>query len=163
MKFLYLMLFASIGAHAASSFVLGKDLISAVDAHSRAANLHPLKSSGDNELRVWAHSYMSGRITGYVVASDGAITCHTKYRYADESITIDRAKCRPWHSGQNLLAELGTISALNGKEWDCPMHDGGGFYIEGVHDGSRFALSVSNPHACDDADSKAVITLLDNL
>ena len=163
MKLLYLVLLASFGAHAASSYVLGKDLLAAMDAHSRAANLQPLKNSGNEELRVWGNNYMGRSITGFVISKNGAMTCHTTYLYADNRVTIKRAKCRPWHRGQDALAELETISALDGKEWDCPMFDGGGFYIEGVHNGSRFALRVSNPSACDDADSKSVVSLLSKL
>lgn len=163
MRFLYLLLLFPFGVHAGSSYVIGKDLLRAVDAYSRAANLLPLKNSGPDELRVWSQDYMGGRITGYVISRDESIRCNTKYSYADGTVTMGHAKCRPWHRGQDALAELDDISALDGKEWDCPMLDGAGFYIEGVSKGRRFALRVSNPDACADKDSKAVIALLKKL
>ena len=163
MRFLYFLLFASFGVHAGSSYVLGKDLLSAVDAYSRAANLLPLKDSGPDELRVWGHDYMGRRVTGYVISESAAITCRTKYQYVDGTVKIDHAKCRPWHRGQDALAELDSISALNGKEWDCPMLDGAGVYIDGVRNGVRFALRVGNPDACEDENSKAVVSLLRKL
>ena len=40
-------------------YALSDGLPSALDAHSRAANLQPLKPSAEDELRVWIHGYMA--------------------------------------------------------------------------------------------------------
>lgn len=163
MRILYLLLLASFGANAGSSFVIGKDLQSALDAHSRAANLSPLKSSSPDQLRVWGNDYMGRRITGYAISESGALICNTKYTYADGTIEIDRARCRPWPRGHGALDDMDNLLTLDGRQWDCPMFDGGGFYIEGVRNGKHFALRVSNPDACDDKESAAVINLLRKL
>jgi hypothetical protein len=161
MKFLYLLLFVSFGANAASSYVAGGDLRSAMDAYSHAANLRPLRDSGDDELRIWSRDYMGGRIAGLIIFKGGAIKCQATSHYADGTITVDHAKCRPWHKGQATLAALDAISLLDGKDWNCPMLDGGEVYIDGVRSGRRFALRVGNPDACSDPDSKVVLDLLD--
>ena len=164
MRLLYLTMFVSLGASAASSsYVLGKDLLSAMDAHSRAANLRPTRDSGSDEIRIWAHDYMGRRITGYVISKGSAMKCTGTYAYADGTITVNRTRCRASHTGKDALNLLDSISALDGKEWDCPMFDGAGFYIEGVRTKKRFALRVGNPDACDDSDSKVVVQVLREL
>jgi hypothetical protein len=160
MKIPYLLLFASFGAAAASSYATGKDLPSAMDAYSRAANLRPLRPSGNDELRIWSRDYMLGSVEGIVISKGGAIKCLATSHYADGTITVDRAKCRPWHKGQDALTALEDISALNGKEWDCPVFDGGEIYVDGMAGGKRFNFRVGNPSFCSDSDSKMVVELL---
>ena len=160
MKILYLLVFASSGAAAASSYATGKDLPSAMDAYSHAANLRPLRQSGDNELRIWSRDYMLGSVEGIVISKSGATKCIAASQYADGIITVARAKCRPWHKGQEALAALDEISLLDGKEWDCPLFDGGEIYVDGLRDGKRFTFRVGNPGFCGDHDSKIVVELL---
>ena len=160
MKILYLLVFASFGAAAASSYATGKDLPSAMDAYSHAANLRPLRQSGDDELRIWSRDYMLGSVEGIVISKSGAIKCIATSQYADGIITVARAKCRPWHKGQEALATLDEISLLDGKEWDCPVFDGGEIYVDGLRDGKRFTFRVGNPGFCSDHDSKIVVELL---
>jgi hypothetical protein len=160
MKILYLLAFASFGATAASSYATGKDLQSAMDAYSHSANLRPLRS-GDDELRIWSRDYMVGSVEGIVISKGGAIKCYATSRFADGTITIDRAKCRPWHKGQDALAALDDIALLDGKDWNCPVFDGGEIYVDGVRGGKRFTFRVGNPGFCSDPDSKMVVDLLD--
>lgn len=158
---LLLLLAASFGASAASSYELGKDVSLALDAYSHAANIQPLRGSGDDELRIWSIGSMSGSVFGVVISNDGAIKCHGSYKYAAGTITLGRAKCRPWHKGQAALLMLDPVARLDGKEWDCPLFDGSDVYIDGVRNGRRFSLRVGNPWACSDPESKTVMGLVD--
>ena len=160
MKSLWLLLLAPLSAQAAESYVVGGELQSALDAYARSANLLPLKDSGRDELRIWSFDYMSGRVEGFAISRSGSIRCQTKYHYKDRVITIDRARCRPWQKRESAIDALESLAPLNGKEWDCPMFDGGGFFVEGVRNGRRVGLRVSNPGACKDAGSRAVIDLV---
>jgi len=163
MRLLYLILLASFGSHAAERYAPAEDIRAAMDAYSRAANLQPLKASGEDELRLWARGYMSGRIDGYVFSKYAALNCQASSSYAEDIVTIERARCRRWSKGEDTLDALGALSALDGKQWDCPLFDGVAIYVEGVSAGRRFAFRVSNPSACDDLDSKAVLDLLAKL
>jgi hypothetical protein len=155
------------GTNTAQSYTEGDNLLSVMDAYSRAVNLQPLRPSGDDELRIWSTDYMSGRITGVAISKNTAIRCNTKYNYSEDGITtIEPATCQRvlrWHKNKDAIAALDTISALDGKQWDCPVFDGYGVYIEGVRNGKRFALRVSNPDACNDPDSKAVVNFLSRI
>jgi hypothetical protein len=160
MKLLFLLA-ASFVASTASSYQLDKDVSLALDAYSHAANIRPLRDFGDDELRIWSIGSMSGSVVGVVISRGGAIQCHGSYKYAEGTITIGRAKCRPWHKGQAALSLLDPVAALDGKEWDCPVFDGSDIYIDGVRNGRRFSLRVGNPWACSDPQSKAVMDLVD--
>ncbi len=163
MRLLYLILLASFGSHAAERYAPAGDLRAAMDAYSRAANFQPLKASGEDELRLWARDYMGGRIDGYAFSKNTALNCQASSSYAEGVVTIERARCRRWSKGEDALDALSTLSALDGKQWDCPLFDGIAIYVEGVSAGRKFAFRVSNPGACDDPDSKAVMDLLAEL
>jgi hypothetical protein len=166
MKLIYLVLFASFGANAAEIYATEDSVLSAVNAYSRSADLQPLDSSGADELRIWTRSYMGGRITGYVISAHRAMKCQTNSSYADGSVTIEPTRCHRiwrWHNNKDAIDALDTLSAMSGKEWDCPMDDGGEIYIDGVRSAKRISLRVGNPNFCDDSESKAVANLLQTL
>jgi hypothetical protein len=160
MKVFWLILFASFGAHAGERYATDGDLLSTMDAYARAANLQPLKRSDGDSLRVWSRDYMLGAIEGYAISEGNAIKCRTTSDYLDGVISIERARCRRWHKGTVGADVLDGLAALDGRQWNCPLMDGGETYIEGVRNGRRFALRVGNADACDDADSKTVVHLL---
>ena len=160
MKVFWLILFASFGAHAAERYATDGDLLSTMDAYARAANLQPLKQSDGDSLRVWSRDYMLGAIEGYSFSGGSAIKCRATSEYLDGVISIQRARCRPWHKDAVGLDALDDLAALDGRQWDCPLHDGSETYVEGVRNGRRFALRVGNPDACDDPDSRTVVELL---
>ena len=163
MKLLHLILFASLGANAAESYASSDDLSSTVAAYSRAAKLQPLKDSAEDELRVWRRGYMNGDIEGYVVSKRRAIKCRATSGYRDGVVSIDRARCSRWRNGDDAFGATDDLVALDGKEWDCPVDDGFVVYVEGVHNGRRFALRAGNPTLCSDSDSRAVANLLSKL
>jgi hypothetical protein len=158
----WLLVFASVGV-ASGSYRSSDDLESRLDAYSRAANLQPLKEDGDDELRVWTFGYMSREVEGYAISRHDSLKCQTRYVYDDGVTTIAPTQCRRWHRSGSALRKLDALAAMNGKEWDCPLEDGGGAYVEGLRGGKRFAFRVTNPWACKDSDSKLVLDLLDAL
>jgi hypothetical protein len=159
-----LALIAAFGVRAAERYAANADLFARADAYSRAARLPSLGTSKGDELRVWTYGFMSPRgIDGFVISRHGSLKCRTRYDHEDGVMTIAAARCRRWHKGMPALASLDGLALLNGKEWSCPMLDGGGVLIEGVRNGKRFAMEVGNPDACDDKDSELVEHLLAEL
>lgn len=162
-RIVFLLIFASLGAKAAESYATDGSVQSAADAYSRAAHLQPLHSAGPDQLRVWMQDYMGRRVTGYIASKRRATKCRTKYHYSDGIMTIDDARCQRvfrWDKKHEAIDLLGRLLSLDGKEWNCPRLDGGGIIIDGVHNGRRITLSVGNPDACNDPESKSVVKLL---
>jgi hypothetical protein len=144
-------------------YALSDDLPQTLDAYARAAHLQPLRDGRQDELRIWARDSMSGAIEGYLVSRSNAIKCHAASAYEDGVVSIDAVRCRRFHDAEGVLRSLDDLAPLDGKEWDCEVEDGVEVLVEGVRDGTRFVLEVSNPGFCTDPDSRAVANLLHEL
>ena len=158
-----LLLCVSFGAIAAESYALDEGVRSAADAYAHAAHLQALHSGGSDQLRVWTQDYLGRRVTGYIAGKRRATKCFTKYHYSDGIVTISDARCQRvfrWDNKRDAIELLDNLSRSDGKQWSCPMLDGGGVIIDGVYDGKRITLSVGNPGACNDPVSKSVMKLL---
>lgn len=163
MKLPCLIFFVSLGAHATESYIVGGDVQASLNAYSRSANFRPLKPSMEDELRIWTQEPMTGRVEGYIISRKSVIRCNATSHYMNGIVTIDRARCRPWHKGKYANSSLDVLFELDGKEWDCEILDGYELYAEGVRGNRKLAFRVGNPDGCDDPGSKAVARLINDL
>src|SRR5690242_9066744 len=157
------LLLIPVAAFAANGYAVGKELVAASGVYSRAADLPALNRSGPDQLRIWARDFMTGRVVGFVISSNGAVRCRGATHYKDGVITVGRVRCRAWRKGQDALKSSEALAAFNGRDWSCPAFDGYEVLVHGVHNGQLFTFNVSNPNACSDASSKVVVHVLDIL
>jgi hypothetical protein len=135
------------------------------DRYALATGLEPLRTTSAPELRIWIEDYMSGAVTGFVITQTGQRKrCGTSSAFSDGVVVIERGSCRRlwgWARGQEVWQLVADLHALDGRRLHCPgIEDGIGFFIEGLHEGQRFALSGSNPDLCTDSPYRTVSAVL---
>jgi hypothetical protein len=160
---LFVLLVIPFSGRAANGYVVGADPVAASEAYSRAADLQALKPSVPDELRIWTRDFMTGRVVGFVISSEGVLRCSGVTHYNGGVITVGRIRCRAGRKGKDALKSSEALRALNGRDWSCPTFDGYEVLIHGVRNGKLLAFHVSNPNACSDVSSKAVVRVLDML
>jgi hypothetical protein len=138
----------------------GNRLYAELDSNARAVGLRQLRSSGEDELRLWALEPMGGGVTGLIVRPGGVLRCKTSYKYQKNEIAVMTGSCayyRGASASRAALKMLADLEELNESSISCGVLDGWSVDIEGVHDGSRFAFDADNPDSCDDSVSGLVM------
>jgi hypothetical protein len=134
-----------------------------VDAYARAVGLQLVRSSDQDQLRLWVADVMFGRLYGFV--TDGAIVhvCDTTYVWSQTMATVRSGRCVPSAGGdraRDALELLGGLAKLDGSSIDCGVMDGFSVDIEGRFSGRTFAFWSGNPQSCHDPSSKLVAKVL---
>ena len=163
MKLLYILMLLPFAATASEHYSTSAGPRAAIQAYSRAAHLFPLSASDEDTLRVWTRESMLGQVNGYIITKTNAKSCSASSSYSDGSITIGRVRCSPSPRSASLDTAIRALPAFSRQEWNCPAFDGGEVFIEGVRQHKYFAVRVGNPQACNDAQSKAIVELLQKL
>jgi hypothetical protein len=164
------LLFVTLGLQACASTVRSAtwadSLHEHADLYSRAAGLTPLTGDGQPEIRVWFDNVMVGEITGRVITAEQVTEYALNWRIDDASRMLVTRRANGRHlsdSAPSALTEvLSELRVLDGENWGCGS-DGVGVLLDGVIDGDRFTLSVSNPDFCDDDRSRLVLRSLSSL
>lgn len=140
-----------------------------LDAYARAFNLEQLRSSNQNELRLWYFNPMGGEISSLIFREKGAFRCETKSKYSasNTEVIVKSGKCKKSKnklSKSEIENKLSRLIELKEKETSCNnIDDGWGVTIEGVLNNERFAFESWNPDGCDNMDAVKLYEILESI
>ena len=135
------------------------------DLYARAFKVKQLRSTQENELRVWWDEYIFGDIFATLVTEKGIKQCKALTEQTDDrEYRIHSAKCNgpTFQISESEMKEmLSSFLKFNDKKIYCTnVMDGAGGIIEGVYNGERFAFSMLNPDSCELPEAKEVTRFL---
>jgi hypothetical protein len=139
-----------------------------LDAYSQAFKLKQLRSSNQNELRLWFFEPMEGGISSLIFTVNGVSECEGTSQYGSNTeIIVKSSSCRKSKvkiSKSSLESMLVQYRELTKLKTSCDdVNDGWGMTIDAVLNNERFAFQAWNPDACEDPGAKKLTELLMSL